>query len=414
MNILIIGSGGREHAIASALLRNPQVEKIFLSASNGASEEKIIIKDLDPYDFQQVDAFIRDQNIYLTIIGPEDPLNAGIVDFLQDRGHRVFGPKKKSAILEGSKLYAKEFMEKYSISTAKFKHFNSYEQALSGLDEFGYPTVIKANGLCQGKGVYICQDQAEAKEALKEIFLDKIFKDQGASIVLEQYLQGFEASLLCFVSGSKIYPFDTAMDYKKIYEGDLGPNTGGVGAISPNPYWNEDLQDQSRQIIESIEKGLEMEDIGFSGILFIGYLVQDGKVYVLEFNTRFGDPETEVLLPRLKSDLLENIEQAIDEKEVKLEFEKNYAMATILCSKGYPRSYEKGFEIKGLESLSDQIVFHNGTKKEGDKIYTKGGRVLSIVALADSLKEARHKVYENIEKISFDNMTFRRDIGLIK
>ncbi len=414
MNILIIGSGGREHAIAVCLSKNSQVEKIYLSNFNGGQEDKIEIKHIDHYNFDEVDKFIVDHGVDLTIIGPEDPLNAGIVDYLQDKGHRVFGPRKKSAILEGSKLYAKEFMDKYSINTAKYRSFDSYENALAGLDEFGYPTVVKANGLCQGKGVYICKDREEAELAIKEIFLDKIFKDQGASIVLEEYLQGFEASLLCFVSKNKIYPFDTAMDYKKIYENDLGPNTGGVGAISPNPYWNDDLQEQSDLIIKAIEDGLEKEDIGFSGILFIGYLVQDGKLYVLEFNTRFGDPETEVLLPRLKSDLLENINQSIDEKEVKLEFDKNYAMATILCSMGYPKAYDKGFEIRGLEDLRDQIIFHNGTKRNGQKVYTNGGRVLSVVALADSLDQARKKVYENIEKISFDNMTYRKDIGLIK
>lgn len=414
MNILIIGAGGREHAIACSLAKNKTIDKIFISKHNGGAGGKIINAEIDHDNFDEVNKFILSNDIGLTIVGPEDPLNAGIVDFLESKGHRVFGPKKKSAILEGSKYFAKKFMNKYGIRTAKYRHFNSYEKALEGLNEFGYPTVVKADGLCQGKGVYICQDRSHAENAIKEIFLDKVFKDEGGSIVLEEYLQGFEASLLCIVSGNKIYPFDTAMDYKKIYEKDKGPNTGGVGAISPNPYWNNDLQNQSEEILAKIEKGLDEENIGFSGILFIGYLIQDEKIYVLEFNTRFGDPETEVLLPRLKSDLLDNINQSIDGKKVILDFDDKVSMATILVSKGYPKSYEKGFEIKGLDKLSDQIIYHNGTKSEGGKIFSNGGRVLSLVALADSLEEAREKVYENINKISFKNMTYRKDIGQIK
>lgn len=414
MNILIIGAGGREHAIASCLAKNNTVDKIFISKHNGGANGKIINAEIDHDDFDQVDKFINSNDIGLTIVGPEDPLNAGIVDFLESKGNRAFGPKKKSAILEGSKYFAKKFMDKYGIKTAKYRHFKSYEEALEGLNEFGYPTVVKADGLCQGKGVYICQDRLLAENAIKEIFLDKVFKDEGGSIVLEEYLQGFEASLLCFVSGNKIYPFDTAMDYKKIYEGDKGPNTGGVGAISPNPYWNKDLQAQSEEILDKIENGLEQEDIGFSGILFIGYLIQDGEIYVLEFNTRFGDPETEVLLPRLKSDLLDNINQSIDGEKVVLDFEDNVSMATILTSKGYPKLYDKGYEIKGLEELSDEIIYHNGTKSEGGKVLSNGGRVLSVVALANSLENARKKVYENIEKISFENMIYRTDIGQIE
>lgn len=413
MNILIIGAGGREHAIALSLARNESVGKIFISKHNGGARDKIINAEIDHDNFNEVERFIILNKIELTIVGPEDPLNDGIVDFLEERGHRVFGPKRKSALLEGSKYFAKQFMNKYGIKTAKYKQFDSYDKALEGLNEFGYPTVVKADGLCQGKGVYICQDRVQAENAIKEIFLDRVFNDEGKSIVLEEFLQGFEASLLCFVSGNIIYPFDTAMDYKKIYEGNKGPNTGGVGAISPNPYWNKNLQAQSKIILSRIEKGLEKEALGFNGILFIGYLIQNGEIYVLEFNTRFGDPETEVLLPRLKSDLLDNINQSIDGKEVVLRFDDKISMATILVSDGYPKEYDKGFEIKGLDKLSDQIIYHNGTKLEEGKILSNGGRVLSIVALANSLAEAREKVYANINKISFKNMNYRKDIGQI-
>ena len=413
MNILIIGAGGREHAIAVSLAKNPNVEKIYISKHNGGIKDKIYNAEIDHDNFEELDKFIVDKSIDLTVVGPEDPLNMGVVDFLEEKGHRAFGPNKAAAKLEGSKNYAKKFMDKYQIKTAKYRHYSTYEEAEAGLAEFGYPTVVKADGLCAGKGVYICQDEEEAKNAIKEIFLDKIFKDEGGSIVLEEYLSGFEASLLCFVSGTKIYPFDTAMDYKKIYEGDLGPNTGGVGAISPNPYWEQIHQDQSDEIIAKIEEGLEKEGLVFSGILFIGYLIQNDEVYVLEFNTRFGDPETEVLLPRLKSDLLENIEQSLNFEPVELKFDKNHSVATILTSKGYPKDYDKGYEISGLEDLNDKIVFHNGTMKKDDKVYSNGGRVLSIVSLGQSLEEARENVYENIRKISFDNMTYRKDIGQI-
>lgn len=414
MNILIIGAGGREHAIASTLVKNKKINKIYLSKHNGGVSGNIINAEINHDDFKAVETFIKENNIELTIVGPENPLNNGIVDYLEDLGYKVFGPRKNAAILEGSKKFAKDFMKKYGINTAKYSHFNTYEKALASIEEFGFPTVIKANGLCQGKGVYICENEEEAKVALTEIFLDKIFKDQGGSVVIEQYLRGFEASLLCFVSGNKIYPFDTAMDYKKIYEENLGPNTGGVGAISPNPLWNETHQAQSNIIISKIEEGLKGENMSFSGILFIGYLIQDGKVFVLEFNTRFGDPETEVLLPRLKSDLLDNIEQSLRREPVLLSFEKNTSMATILVSQGYPKAYKKGFEIYGLNNLDDIIVYHNGTKRLGDKIYSDGGRVLSIVYVTDSLEESRNNVYKAIKEINFENMSYRSDIGDIQ
>lgn len=414
MNILIIGAGGREHAIAKSLIKNERVEKVFLSGNNGGAEGDIICHIMNPLDFVALDNFINANNIELTIVGPEDPLNQGIVDFLESRNHLVFGPRKSAARLEGSKEFAKEFMNKYGINTAKHFACHSYDEAVEALENYGYPVVIKADGLCQGKGVYICKDQIEAMIALKEIFIDDKFSGQGSSVVIEEYLQGFEASLLCFVSGHKIYPFDTAMDYKKIYEGDLGPNTGGVGAISPNPYWKQIHQKQSDEILVKIENGLEKEGLEFNGILFIGYMIHHDQVYVLEFNTRFGDPETEVLLPRLTSDLLENIEQCINGQDVKLNFADNVAMTTILVSDGYPNKYDKAFEISGLDKLVGVELYHNGTSKNNGKVYTNGGRVLSIVGLSPSLEESRALVYRELYKIKFDNMNYRRDIGKIK
>ena len=415
MKILIVGNGAREHAIAWALAKNPRVEKVYFSTHNGGASGKLENLELAGNDFASIDGFLDSSPIDLVVIGPEKPLNEGIVDHLEARGIKVFGPKKAPALLEGSKAFAKAFMQKYDIPTADYIECQSKAEAQKALDKFGFPVVIKADGLCAGKGVYICPDAQNAEQALNEIFVDKVFADEGTKVVIEQFLKGFEASLLCFVSGNKIYPFDTAMDYKKIYEGDQGPNTGGVGCISPNPYWTPDLSKQSEAILRNIERGLEAENLGYTGILFIGYIVQDGQIYVLEFNTRFGDPETQVLLPRLRSDLLENMTQAINRQEVKLDFAPQVCMTTILVSDGYPKSYQSGFEIQGLDSLeADTLVFHNGTRQKDGHLITAGGRVLSIVALDESLPKARQKAYDEIKKIGFENMRFRTDIGILR
>lgn len=415
MKILIIGDGGREHTIADTLSKNEKVETVYFLTHNGGAHGKMQNANYPDNSRNSLDAFLEKNSVDLIIVGPEQPLSEGIVDYIKQKGIKVFGPDQKAAELEASKSFAKYFMQEYDIPTAKFLKFNSYETALSGLKEFSYPLVIKADGLCAGKGVIICQDQAEAEKALDDMFHQKVFGDQAKKVIIEEFLTGFEASLLCFVSGSKVYPFDTAMDYKKIYENDLGPNTGGVGMISPNPYWNKDLQAQSDAILTKIEKGLADRNLEYDGILFIGYLVQKGKVYVLEFNVRFGDPETEALLPRLNSDLLENIMQAIDGEKVDLKFADNVAMATILVSKGYPLAYEKGKKITGLDQVDSDIkIYHNGTKNIDGEILSNGGRVLSIVAVKDTLEEARTTVYKNIPKISFENMSYRQDIGLLK
>ena len=421
MNILIIGNGGREHAIAEALSKNKETKRVYISTHNGGANNKILNAGLPNHNIESIDNFLKNTQIDLVVVGPEQYLSEGIIDHLESKGIKAFGPRKSAARLESSKAFAKEFMEKYQIPTAKYFQYDNYDAALAGLHEFGYPVVIKADGLCGGKGVSICQNKKEAVQALTDIFHNRIFGDQGAEIVMEQFLSGFEASLLCFVSGNKIYPFDTAMDYKKIYDNDLGPNTGGVGCISPNPYWTADLDQQSNEIIRKIERGLAAEKLEFTGILFIGYLIENGKLYVLEFNTRFGDPETEVLLPRLQSDLLTNMMQAIEGKPVELDFAENVAMTTILVSQGYPGKYETGYEITGLDLVDPGIlVYHNGTKQIIDpisdqkvKIVTNGGRVLSIVAVKDNLEAARQAVYNNIDRIHFDNMSYRTDIGKI-
>lgn len=414
MNILIVGNGGREHAIAVALAKSNKSKAIYLLGPNGANEDKIHTLEASQ-DFNQIEDYIKSLDIDLTIIGPENPLNEGIVDFLQERGHSVFGPNKKSARLEGSKSFAKSFMEKYDIPTASYQTFDNFEAALEASGLYGYPEVIKADGLCAGKGVFICQNKDESEAALKSIFLDQIFKDQGSFVIIERYFTGFEASLLCLVSGNKIIPFDTAMDYKKAYNDDKGPNTGGVGCLSPNPYWQAEHQKASDEILRKIEKGFEKEDLGYSGILFIGYMTHDDELYILEFNTRFGDPETQVLLPRLESDLIDLIEKSLAKEDIELTWSNQVAMTTILYSRGYPASYEKGYEIKDLsDSLDDSYIYHNGTKRDGEKILTNGGRVLSVLALGNDFNEARDKVYQRIDQIHFDNMAYRTDIGMLR
>ncbi|NLJ94238.1 MAG: phosphoribosylamine--glycine ligase [Clostridiaceae bacterium] len=415
MKVLIIGSGGREHAIADSLIKNDRIETVYFLTHNGAAKGKLKNANFPDNSKNSIDQFLLKYPVELVIVGPEQPLSEGIVDYIQEKGIKVFGPHKKAARLEASKAFAKRFMEEQNIPTAKYIEYDNYESALNGLDNFEFPLVIKADGLCAGKGVVICQNYSEAKKALADMFKEKIFGDQAQTVIIEEFLSGFEASLLCFVSGSKIYPLDTAMDYKKIYENDLGPNTGGVGMISPNPYWNSNLQSQSDIIIKKIENGLSQRGLEYSGILFIGYLIEDGKIYVLEFNVRFGDPETEALLPRLHSDLLENIEESINRLPVNLKFDNKVALATLLVSKGYPASFEKGKVISGLEDCDPDIkIYHNGTKNIDDKILSNGGRVLSIVAVKDTLEEAREAVYQNIPKISFENMSYRTDIGQLK
>lgn len=415
MRILIVGTGGREHAIAWALAKNEQVERVYFSGHNGGAFGKLVNAELADNSAESLLEFMEKEPIDLVVVGPEQPLSEGLVDTLKSHGCAVFGPEKAAARLESSKAFAKSFMEKYGIPTARYLECRSLQDARAALKQFDYPLVLKADGLCAGKGVSICQDEAEAERTLNEIFVEKIFGSEGSAVVIEEYLRGFEASLLCFVSGTRIYPFDTAMDYKKVLEGDLGPNTGGVGCVSPNPYWTGALDAQSDEILRKIEQGLEAEGLGFGGILFIGYLVQDGRLYVLEFNTRFGDPESEVLLPRLQSDLLENIQQAMSGEPVRLDFDKSHCLTAVLFSRGYPKAYQKGFEITGVENLDPEIIlFHNGTKREAGRLLTNGGRVLSVTALGATLAQARRRVYANVEKLRFDNRAFRTDIGARK
>lgn len=415
MKILVIGSGGREHALCWEIAQSVRVSKVFCAPGNGGTGEVAENIDIGADEIDKLLAFAESESIDLTIVGPENPLANGIVDKFEEKGLRIFGVNKKSAQLESSKKFSKGFMEKYEIPTAKYRAYTDINKAIEGLDEFDYPLVIKADGLALGKGVVICENEKEALDSIKFIMKDKAFGTAGDTIIIEEFLKGVETSLLCFVSEGRLFPLESAKDYKQIYDGDLGPNTGGVGCYSPNPIMDSEmLKTIERDILNKIETGLEYEYIDYKGIIFIGLMITREGPKVLEFNCRFGDPETEVLLPRLEADLIDILQKTLDGnlREEDLIWTEKPCVTVVLTSEGYPLEYEKGKEIQGLENLDkDIILFHNGSKKIGDKFYTNGGRVLSVTALGHSLEEAREKVYNNIERVKFHGMHYRKDIG---
>lgn len=418
MKVLVLGSGGREHALCWKLAESKKVSKVYCAPGNGGTKEIAQNIDIEPEDIEKLMEFVLKERIDLTIVGPENPLVMGIVDRFKEKGLRIFGANKKSAQLEGSKSYAKEFMEKYNIPTAKYKRFTDSQEAINELDSFNYPLVIKADGLCLGKGVVICNSREEAIVCISDFMEDRVFGASGETIIIEEFLEGVEASLLCFVSKGKLIPMESAKDYKQIYEGDTGPNTGGVGCFSPNPLFTEELErDVEEKILNRIELGLEEEKLDYDGILFIGLMITESGPKVLEFNVRFGDPETEVLMPRLESDLVDIIEKTLDGdlKKEDLIWKSEKCVTVVATSKGYPGKYEKGKGITGLKDVDKNIVvFHNGTIEKDGMIYTNGGRVISVTALGNTLEEARDVIYKNLGIIKFDGMYYRRDIAKIE
>ncbi|GFN34965.1 phosphoribosylamine--glycine ligase [Tepidimicrobium xylanilyticum] len=418
MKVLVLGSGGREHALCWKLAESKKVSKVYCAPGNGGTKEIAQNIDIEPEDIEKLMEFVLKERIDLTIVGPENPLVMGIVDRFKEKGLRIFGANKKSAQLEGSKSYAKEFMEKYNIPTAKYKRFTDSQEAINELDSFNYPLVIKADGLCLGKGVVICNSREEAIVCISDFMEDRVFGASGETIIIEEFLEGVEASLLCFVSKGKLIPMESAKDYKQIYEGDTGPNTGGVGCFSPNPLFTEELErDVEEKILNRIELGLEEEKLDYDGILFIGLMITESGPKVLEFNVRFGDPETEVLMPRLESDLVDIIEKTLDGdlKKEDLIWKSEKCVTVVATSKGYPGKYEKGKGITGLKDVDKNIVvFHNGTIEKDGMIYTNGGRVISVTALGNTLEEARDIIYKNLGIIKFDGMYYRRDIAKIE
>lgn len=414
MKILIIGSGGREHALAWKIAKSKRVKNIYCGPGNGGSGQIGENIDIDVDNIEGLIEFAKKEEIDLTVVGPELPLVMGIVDRFHEEGLKVFGVNRDCAQLEASKDFSKKFMEKYNIPTAKYKTFNELDKALDGIKEFTYPLVIKADGLCAGKGVIICEGEDEARKSLNDILGNKCFGNQGDKVLIEEFLDGVETSLLCLVTKDKIIPMESARDFKKIYEGDKGPNTGGVGCYSPSPYYTEDIQKQVEEdILPKIRLALDKENLDFRGVLFIGLMIVNNKAKVLEFNVRFGDPETQVLMPRLNGDIINIFEKTIDGslEEKDLQWKKDRCTTVVLTSKGYPGEYEKGFKILGIDKLDkDIILFHNGSKIVNSDILTNGGRVLSVTSLGESINDTRKKIYQNIEKIKFNGVYYRRDI----
>ncbi|SDZ33491.1 phosphoribosylamine--glycine ligase [Proteiniborus ethanoligenes] len=414
MKVFVIGSGAREHAIVWKLSQSKKVSRIFCAPGNGGISQLAQCVDIQPEDIDALLEFALKENIDLTVVGPEGSLVAGIVDRFSEKGLKIFGPCKKAARLEGSKKYAKEFMERFGIPTAKYSAYNNAEEAKEALKKYTFPLVIKADGLASGKGVIICNNIEEAKAAIKLVLEDKKFGDAGKEIIIEEFLQGVEASLLCLVDGKKIIPLESARDYKRLLDNDEGPNTGGMGCVSPNKILDERLLAEIKsEILDKILKGIQEEDMNFKGILFIGLMITPIGAKVLEFNVRFGDPETQVILPRLESDIVDIFQKTIDESisEEDLIWNSKTCICTVLASKGYPEAYEKGKVISGLDKVDEDIIlFHAGTKKENE-ILTDGGRVLSVTTLAHSLEKGRNKIYHNINKIYFEGIQYRKDIG---
>lgn len=415
MKVLVIGSGGREHALCWKIAKSKKVEKIYCAPGNGGTSEIAENIDIKANELDMLLEFAMDNKIDLTIVGPEDPLVLGIVDKFEENGLKIFGPNRKCAQFEGSKEFSKKFMEKYDIPTAKYRSFTNYNDAIKGLEGFTYPLVIKADGLCAGKGVLISQTKQEAEATLKEILVDNVFGNEGNMVVIEEFLEGIEASLLCFVTNGKIIPMESAKDYKKIFENDLGPNTGGVGCYSPSPLFTNNLLAKiETDILSKISYGLQLEQLDFKGILFVGFMIVDNEPKVLEFNVRFGDPETEVLIPRLQSDIvdlfLKTIDGTLDKNDLKWTDET--CLTIVLTSKGYPGEYIKNHEITGINNLDKSIIlFHNGTKNDNGKLVSNGGRVLSVTSLGDKIEEARTNIYNNVDKVYFNGMNYRKDIG---
>lgn len=418
MKVLIIGSGGREHAIAYALSKSKKVSEIHAIPGNPGIAALGTCHPGSVTDIERIKKFVKENHIDYTVIGPEEPLCLGLADELEAMGCLVFGPSKKAAQLEGSKAFSKDFMIRHHIPTAAYKEVHDYEEAIQALDNFSYPVVVKADGLAAGKGVIICQNREEAIQALKQLMEDKTLGEAGNTVVLEEYLTGFECSLLCFTDGKTIVPMVSAKDHKQIYDGNTGPNTGGMGTVSPNPFLPEGMDKVFKEtILDPFMQGLKEDQMDFRGVIFIGLMIENNQAKVLEFNVRFGDPETQSILLRLDTDLME-IFEAISKYEldkVDIKWKDEQVTCLVLVSQGYPGAYEKGKLIQHLEDVdSDIVIFHAGTAFDKEhRIVTNGGRVLNICALGSSLEETREKVYKAAQIIDFDGKFYRKDIGLV-
>ena len=418
MKVLIVGSGGREHAIVWSVSKSPKVDKIYCAPGNAGIAELAECVDIGAMEFDRLADFAQEKGIDLTIIGMDDPLVGGIVDVFEAKGLRVFGPRKNAAILEGSKAFSKDLMKKYNIPTAAYENFDDPKKALEYLrTEAKFPIVLKADGLALGKGVLICKDLQEAEDGVKEIMEDKKFGTAGNTMVIEEFMTGREVSVLSFVDGSTIRTMTSAQDHKRAQDGDQGLNTGGMGTFSPSPFYTDEVDEFCRKYVyQPTVDAMAAEGRPFKGIIFFGLMLTADGPKVLEYNARFGDPEAQVVLPRMKNDIVEVMEACIDGKldQVDLQFEDNAAVCVVLASDGYPVKYEKEVPMYGFENFKDKegyYCFHAGTKQKDGQIVTNGGRVLGITATGKDLKEARKNAYAATEWISFANKYMRHDIG---
>ena len=425
MRILVVGGGGREHAIVWKLAQSPKVDKIYCAPGNAGIALDAECVPIKAEDIEGLCTFATEHQVDLAVIGPEVPLAMGIVDEMEKAGITAFGPNKKCSQLEASKAFTKSFLERHRIPTAGYKEFTDKQELLEAVGLFGCPMVLKADGLAAGKGVVIAENEADAKKAIEEMMGDRVFGSAGDKVVVEEFLTGVEASMLCFVDEHTIVPMESAQDYKRIYDGDQGPNTGGMGTYSPSLVFDKELEEQiRREILIPTLKGFQEDGLDFKGVLFIGLMINKDGPKVIEFNNRFGDPEAQSVLARLDSDLLDIFlavtENRLSNAEIKWSDKK--AVCVVLASGGYPGSYEKGTEITGLDKVDqDVVVFHAGTASEHicdehscrSAVVTSGGRVLGVTAMGDTHEQAREKAFYNVKRISFDGMQYRNDIGII-
>lgn len=417
MKVLVVGSGGREHAICTALKKSKRLTKLYCAPGNAGIAQLAECVPIGVMEFDKLTAFAKDEAIDLVVVAPDDPLAAGLVDALNAAGIRAFGPDKKAAILEGSKAFSKDLMKKYGIPTAAYENFDDSAKALEYLENCSYPIVLKADGLALGKGVLICKDHDEAVAGVKEIMEDKKFGDSGNRMVVEEFMTGREVSVLSFCDGKTIRIMTSAQDHKRAKDGDQGLNTGGMGTFSPSPFYTKEIDEKCKEnIYQKTVDAMASEGRAFKGVIFFGLMLTKDGPKVLEYNARFGDPEAQVVLPRMKNDILDIFEACIDGTldQIELEFEDNAAVCVVLASDGYPVSYQKGFAINGLDAFEgkdDYFCFHAGTKMSDGQVVTAGGRVLGITAKGADLKEARRKAYEATEWITFENKYMRHDIG---
>ena len=418
MKVLIIGGGGREHAIAVSMRRSGRVDELYCVPGNaGIAQIAQCEPSIGVMEFDKIAAYAKEKKVDLVFVAPDDPLAGGLTDVLEAEGFRVFGPSKRAAVLEGSKAFSKDLMKKYNIPTASYENFDNAKDAEAYLEKAKFPIVLKADGLALGKGVLICKDLEEAKEGVKSIMLDKKFGSAGNQMVIEEFMTGREVSVLSFVDGKTIKTMTSAQDHKRAMDGDQGLNTGGMGTFSPSPFYTKEVDEFCKKYIyQPTVDAMAAEGREFKGIIFFGLMLTEAGPKVLEYNARFGDPEAQVVLPRMKNDIVEVAEACIDGKldEIDLQFEDNAAVCVVLASEGYPVNYEKGYAIHGLEAFEgkeDYYCFHAGTKKTEEGIVTNGGRVLGITAKGRNLKEARANAYEAADWVTFENKYMRSDIG---